>query len=223
MRCVKDWRSVCVDAPSGQDPSDRVRPRRSRQKRRERRGLSRSRRPSSSWASSSSAATVQRKGGFLLKRKSRRRPHAGEAERRSRKACESAGMNRRLDKGNGLPAQVVQGWSRTTTRRAFHQHSRCSVRFRFNVVDLWRRARSGGAARRTSRHGKGSKVSRVNVICSRPLPRSSHPWPSPDRFRVKHPRSGSQLMRRNPARTDLSGGRSAMDVPTAIEPRTSGV
>ena len=62
--------------------------------------------------------------------------------------------------------QVVQGW--------FNYHAaptniRVLSAFRFNVVDLWRRSLRR-LARRTSRHGKGSKVSRVNGCL---LPRSS--------------------------------------------------
>ena len=105
-----------------------------------------------------------RKGGFLLKRKSR-----GDRMRAKLKEIKEGLRKRRHEppsrQGQWL-GQVVQGW--------FNYHAaptniRVLSAFRFNVVDLWRRSLRR-LARRTSRHGKGSKVSRVNGCL---LPRSS--------------------------------------------------
>src|SRR5580704_110780 len=74
-------------------------------------------------------------------------------------------MNRRLDKGNGL-ARWSKAGSTTTPRPPTFA---CSVRSA-SMLSTSGGARSGGAARRTSRHGKGSKASRVNGCL---LPRSS--------------------------------------------------
>src|ERR1700734_140770 len=74
-------------------------------------------------------------------------------------------MNRRLDKGNGLARWSKAGSTTTPCPPTFA----CSVRSAL-MLSTSGGARSGGAARRTSRHGKGSKVSRVNGCL---LPRSS--------------------------------------------------
>src|ERR1700738_4874545 len=74
-------------------------------------------------------------------------------------------MNRRLDKGNGLARWSKAGSTTTPCPPTFA----CSVRSA-SMLSTSGGARSGGAARRTSRHGKGSKVSRVNGCL---LPRSS--------------------------------------------------
>src|SRR5277367_2361055 len=74
-------------------------------------------------------------------------------------------MNRCLDKGNGLARWSKAGSTTTPCPPTFA----CSVRSA-SMLSTSGGARSGGAARRTSRHGKGSKVSRVNGCL---LPRSS--------------------------------------------------
>src|SRR6478672_5009117 len=74
-------------------------------------------------------------------------------------------MNRRLDKGDGLARWSKAGSTTTPCPPTFA----CSVRSA-SMLSTSGGARSGGAARRTSRHGKGSKVSRVNGCL---LPRSS--------------------------------------------------
>ena len=63
--------------------------------------------------------------------------------------------------------QVVQGWF---NYHAVPTNIRVLSAFRFNVVDLWQRSAPAAQPGRTSRHGKGSKVSRVNGCL---LPRSS--------------------------------------------------
>src|SRR6516165_96871 len=74
-------------------------------------------------------------------------------------------MNRCLDKGNGLARWSKAGSTTTPCPPTFA----CSVRSA-SMLSTSGGARSGGAGRRTSRHGKGSKVSRVNGCL---LPRSS--------------------------------------------------
>ena len=99
-----------------------------------------------------------------------------------RKACESACMNRCLDKGNGLAR-----WSKagsTTTRRA-HQLSRAQC-VPLQCRDLWRRSLQRRSQKDVTTWERIEGLARVWL----PPPKILHPWPS-DRFRVKHPRWGA--------------------------------
>src|SRR3984957_5307967 len=113
-------------------------------------------------------------------------------------------MNRRLDKGNGLARWSKAGSTTTPCPPTFA----CSVRSA-SMLSTSGGARSGGAARRTSRHGKGSKVSRVNGCL---LPRSSI------RGRLtasaSNPRGGSRMRESRPygsERGAFSNGRPYRD------------
>ena len=177
-------------APSGQDPFDRVRPFRSAANC-ERRGLSKPENLQVPGLHLHLRQLAQRR--LPLEAQEPRRPHAGEAEGDQRKACESAGRTAVSTRAMAWPGgpRLVQ-----LPRRA-HQLSRAQC---VPMLSTSGDARSGGVARRTSRHGKGSKAPAREWL---PPPKILHPWP-PDRFRVKHPRWGAVCG--NPARTDLERG-----------------
>jgi hypothetical protein len=80
--------------------------------------------------------------------------------------------------------------------------------FRLHITRLWRRV----LQRRSQKDGATWKRIEKLADAFLPKPRILHPWPS-DRFAIK-PEVGAVCGKS--ARTDLSGGRPVMDVPTAI-------
>ena len=107
--------------------------------------------------------------------------------------------------------QVVQGWF---NYHAVPTNIRVLSAFRFNVVDLWQRSLRRRSQKDVTTWERIESLAREWL----PPPKILHPWPSGPLPR-QTPEVGAVCG--NPARTDLSGGRSAMDVPTAIEPLIS--
>ena len=129
LDAMRERLAAFVDAPSGQDPSDRVRPFAAAN--RERRGLSKP--ETFKFLGFIFICGKSRKGGFLLKRKSR-----GDRMRAKLKEIKE-GLRKRMHEppsrqGQWL-GQVVQGWF---NYHAVPTNIRVLSAFRFNVVDLWR-------------------------------------------------------------------------------------
>ncbi|RWE53237.1 reverse transcriptase domain-containing protein [Mesorhizobium sp.] len=147
-----------------------------------------------------------RKGRFQLRRKSR--SDRMQAKLRALKAELTRRRHQAIpDQGRWLK-RVVIGWY---NYHAVPTNGPALGAFRDRVTELWFRA-----LRRRSQKDR-TKWDRIRRIAGQwlPKPRILHPWPSA-RFAVIHPRSKVGAGCLNRARPVLCGGRSAMNVPTAI-------
>lgn len=147
-----------------------------------------------------------RKGRFQLRRKSR--SDRMQAKLRALKAELTRRRHQAIpDQGRWLK-RVVIGWY---NYHAVPTNGPALGAFRDRVTELWFRA-----LRRRSQKDR-TKWDRIRRIAGQwlPKPRILHPWPSA-RFAVTHPRSKVGAGCLNRARPVLCGGRSAMNVPTAI-------
>ncbi len=154
---------VRVDAASGQDPPDRVRPPRAGEPRtaRARARLRQAQPETFNFLDFTFICGKWRNGGFQLKLESRG-DRVQAKLKDSRKVRENACINRWLDRGNGSAKWSKAGSTTTpcppTRARSGHVPLPCRRPPGCNPGA----ARCGAAARSTSRPGKGSKPSRAN-------------------------------------------------------------
>ena len=120
-----------------------------------------------------------RAGKFQIKRKTRRGPHAGEAQDDQSRRCGGACTSRSPSRESG--------WGRSSSGyfnyHAVPTNARALDVFRHHVTDLWRRT-----LRRRSQKDRMTWA-RMTQLADDWLPKPIilHPWPS-DRFAVTHPR-----------------------------------